>query len=330
MLIKSLKQTWHAFGIVKLGLSPTNLTALKKQFTLLISMLVLVFVCISCDSEKSGMEIPPPNLPKPAHIIIVIEENHSDEQIIGSNNAPYINQLAEKGALFTNSAALTHPSQPNYLGLFSGSTQGVSGDECLLSKTPFTTKNLGSALLKAGYTFTGFSETLPQAGFTGCSFQQIPGNAYARKHAPWVNWQGNKKNNLPASSNQPMTNFPTDFNQLPTLSFVTPNEGNDMHNPIGGDAASILRADQWLKDHLSAYVDWAETNNSLLIFTFDEGEGSNLNHNRITTFFVGPMVKPGRYNEAINHYSVLRTIEAMYNLTPSGNATQNAIASVWK
>ncbi|MGV8880332.1 MAG: alkaline phosphatase family protein [Sphingobacteriaceae bacterium] len=302
---------------------------MKKHFSLLAVVLILALVCISCDSEKSDMQIPRPKLPKPDHIIIIIEENHGNEQIIGSMNAPYINQLAEKGALFTNSSALTHPSQPNYLGLFSGSTQGISGDECLLSKTPFTTKNLGLALLKAGYTFTGFSETLPQAGFTGCSYHEIPGNDYARKHAPWVNWQGNRKNNLPASSHQPLTNFPTDLSQLPTLSFVIPNEENDMHNPIGGDAVSILRADEWFKKHLSAYVDWSETHNSLLIFTFDEAQGSSLTHNRITTFFVGPMVKPGQYQEAINHYSVLRTIEAMYNLTPSGNAKQKAIADVW-
>jgi hypothetical protein len=49
-------------------------------------------------------------------------------QIIGNSNAPYINSLATSGALFTNSFAVTHPSQPNYLALFSGSTQGVTDD----------------------------------------------------------------------------------------------------------------------------------------------------------------------------------------------------------
>lgn len=302
---------------------------MRKVHTL-ISLLLLILVFSSCDSEKSKKQAPKPQLPKPDHVIIVIEENHGYEQIIGSKNAPYINQLAEKGALFTNSSALTHPSQPNYLGLFSGSMQDVTSDVCLLSKTPFTTTNLGAALLKAGYSFTGFSETLPEAGFTGCTYQQVSGYTYARKHAPWVNWQGDKENNIPASSNQPLTNFPTDFSQLPTLAFVIPNEGNDMHNPIGGDEVSVLRADQWLKDHLSAYVEWADTHNSLLIFTFDEAQGSDLSHNLISTFFVGPMVKPGLYNEAINHYSVLRTIEAMYNLAPSGNATETAIKDVWK
>ena len=49
-------------------------------------------------------------IPTPAHVIVVVEENHGYSQIIGSSQAPYINSLATQGALFTNSFALTHPS----------------------------------------------------------------------------------------------------------------------------------------------------------------------------------------------------------------------------
>src|ERR1700738_4196298 len=56
-------------------------------------------------------------LPKPAHVVIVIEENHGYSQIIGSSQAPYINTLATEGALFTSSYAIAHPSEPNYLDL---------------------------------------------------------------------------------------------------------------------------------------------------------------------------------------------------------------------
>ena len=58
----------------------------------------------------------------PGHVIIVIEENHGYEQIIGSDSAYFINRLARQGALFTNSHGVTHPSQPNYLAIFSGNT----------------------------------------------------------------------------------------------------------------------------------------------------------------------------------------------------------------
>ena len=59
---------------------------------------------------------------KPAHIVIVIEENHGFSQIIGNPRAPYLNRLATAGALFTEAHGVVHPSQPNYLALFSGST----------------------------------------------------------------------------------------------------------------------------------------------------------------------------------------------------------------
>src|SRR5437879_10854288 len=64
-------------------------------------------------------------IPRPDHVVIVIEENKSFAQIIARSvtsktPAAYINTLASRGALFTNSFALAHPSQPNYLALFSG------------------------------------------------------------------------------------------------------------------------------------------------------------------------------------------------------------------
>ncbi len=82
-------------------------------------------------------------VPRPDHVVIVIEENHSYSEIIGSSSAPYINSLAAQGALFTQSYAITHPSQPNYLDLFSGSNQGVTDDSC---PHYFMTANLGLVL----------------------------------------------------------------------------------------------------------------------------------------------------------------------------------------
>lgn len=294
-----------------------------KTGFLIISLFAAAFYFISCKSKIK--------LPKPSHIVVVVEENHGYDQIIGSENAPYINQLAKEGTLFTNSEEITHPSQPNYLALFSGSTQNVDGDKCLEGDAPFMTANLGAALLKAGCTFKGYSETLPQMGFLKCSFQEKEGYNYARKHNPWADWQGSKENGLPDSTNQPFADFPSDFNKLPTVSFVIPNEGNDMHNiDLHGDTAAIRRGDEWLKDHLSNYVNWAMKNNSLLILTFDEDQKGSMIHNHIATIFVGAMVKREMNSSSINHYSVLRTIEGMYHLLPSGNADENAIAGIWK
>jgi acid phosphatase len=252
------------------------------------------------------------------HVVVVVEENHALQQIIGSPDAPYITSLAQDphGALFTQSFAITHPSQPNYLNLFSGSNQGVTDDTT--PATVFTTPNLASALLRKHLRFIGYSEGLPVVGFTDTS-----AGAYARKHSPWVNWQGGAgPGGLPATINQPFSAFPTNFRRLPTVSFVTPNLQDDMHD------GTVAAGDAWLQQNLGPYIQWATRHNSLLILTTDEDDGQH--NDQITTLFVGARVRHGAYAEPINDLNVLRTLEAMYHLPPSANeATAAPITDVW-
>src|SRR4051794_13301355 len=61
-----------------------------------------------------------------SHVVVVILENRDYAEIIGDKAAPYINAvLTRHGTVLTNSIALSRPSQPNYLQLFSGSPQTV-------------------------------------------------------------------------------------------------------------------------------------------------------------------------------------------------------------
>jgi acid phosphatase len=271
-------------------------------------------------------------IPRPDHIVIVIEENHNYEQIIGSSNAPFINSIARDAAVFTDAHGEMHPSQPNYLALFSGSFQGVTGDKCLKALTPFSTPNLGAALVSAGFSFKGFAEDMPSPGFLDCEHGVSPlthDYLYARKHAPWVNWQGNKVNNIPAELSQPMTAFPQDYSRLPDVAFVVPNMDNDMHN-IGdpGDAAAVQRGDAWLKKNLSDYIRWAKTHNSLLILTFDEDEFTPKNH--MLTLFAGARVRAGEYSEPINHFNILHTLEAMYDLPVTDSSKAVPVTDIWR
>jgi phosphatidylinositol-3-phosphatase len=72
----------------------------------------------------------PVPLPRPDHVLVVVMENKDPGEIIGNAAAPYLTGLARAGASFTDAHAETHPSQPNYLALFSGSTQGVTDNGC--------------------------------------------------------------------------------------------------------------------------------------------------------------------------------------------------------
>jgi acid phosphatase len=252
-------------------------------------------------------------LPRPDHVVVVIEENRGYAQIMDKrNSASYIHALAKRGLLFTASYGVSHPSQPNYLALFSGSTQSVTSNAC---PNTFATDNLASSLLNTGFSFASFAESLPATGDLSCM-----SGAYQRKHNPVSNWQGTR---LPTEINRSFADFPQDYSRLPTVSLVVPNQNNDMHD------GSFEAADEWLKMHIEPYVAWAFKHNSLLILTWDEDDNHEGNH--IVTILVGPMVKAGTSTQRINHYSVLRTLLDFYSLPALGASRDaEAIKDVWK
>jgi acid phosphatase len=240
--------------------------------------------------------------------VVVVMENHGYDSVVDNPNAPWINGL--RAAVMTNWHGVTHPSQPNYLAMFTGSTHGVTDDHCPVT---LRTPNLAAQLASAGLTFTGYSEGLP-ADPTACRVGD-----YARKHNPWVDVA-----DLPASVNQPMTAFPTDYSTLPTVSFVVPDLCHDTHD------CRTKEGDAWLRNALDGYVTWAGTHNSLLVLTYDEDDSETAG-NHIPTLFVGPMVAPGRYDTLGNHYTLLRTIEAFYGLPPIGEAAGSPrLTSIWR
>ncbi|MER5542111.1 alkaline phosphatase family protein [Streptomyces sp. NPDC002589] len=252
-------------------------------------------------------------VPTPDHVVVVVMENHAYSQVIGSSKAPYVNSLVSGGASLTQSYAETHPSQPNYYALFSGSTQGVTDDSCVdpgFSSAP----NLASEVIDAGRTWASYNESLPSDGATDCS-----SGDYAQKHNPWFGF-----GNVPTSSAKTFDEFPTDYSTLPQVSFVTPNLCSDMHD------CSVSTGDTWLKDNLGGYASWAKTHNSLLVVTFDED--NRLSGNRIPTVLYGQPVAAGSSSSTTyNHYDLLRTLEDSQGLTShAGNAdSANDITGIW-
>jgi phosphatidylinositol-3-phosphatase len=270
--------------------------------------------------------------PRYDHIVIVMEENRTPTQIIGDLvNAPYINSLATNGVIMGGMFAITHPSQPNYIHLFSGADQGILDDNLPpnFSTTPtatypFRTANLGAELIAAGFTFVGYSEQIESAGTNDWADYDPhsathPGIYYRRKHSPWVNWIAKVSpvpaNQLTNTLNKAFTQFPTNYAELPTVCFVIPNQQNDMHD------GSRKQGDDWLRNNLDAYAKWAKTNNSLLIITWDEDDFNNVN--QIPTILYGANLRDGTVvGGTWTHHNTLRTLEDMYGTTHAGAAAQ--------
>jgi hypothetical protein len=327
---------------------------------------VALFICASSAVAVAADSLSwPSGLPVYDHVVIVVEENKDFEQIFGGEfYAPYLQKLAAEGASIARMFGEEHFSQGNYFWLFSGSNQNVGFLDQVPSRAnhpdyPLMASNLGEQLIKKGLSFKGYSESLPAIG---SEVNTDPPNSsgdscvYGRKHVPWISF-ANVPNSttVDTSSNLRFADFPSDYTNLPTVAFVIPNLNDDMHN--GKPAKSIPAGDDWLRQNIDNYYQWAKTHNSLLIVTFDENDdkeryngltnplvsasgtyppADQLNQhlldlqNRIVTIFAGAHIKSGLKPDAyaegkgVTHVNILRTIEAMYGLPKSGAQQPNA------
>ena len=315
--------------------------SLLKTLSIFLTFLLFSVSILSAPSPAFAQAVLPRSLPWPSglpvydHVVIVVEENKDYEQIIGNKKAPYINEVLRKeGATLTRMYGEEHHSQGNYFWLFSGSDQGV-GYIDQVPHSSINASNLGSELIRTGHSFKGYSEGLPETGSV-VDRQDL----YARKHNPWISFANLPNGKTVATSSNLCfpQDFPSDYNALPTVSFVIPNLINDMHN--GKLPASIAAGDHWLKKNIDGYYQWAKQHNSLLILTFDESDEFTITggltnpadknpgkRNRIVTILAGAHIRPGSYPEekGVTHVNLLRTLEAMYKLDRSGGQPLNAL-----
>ena len=121
----------------RLELSTTEDFSLRSRF------LGLIFACLVVARFAPAADTH--TAPAPQKVVIVVLENHDYEQIVADKvNAPFLNSVISQGLLFTNAHGTDHPSQPNYLALFSGGDQGVSSR----NSTPGNALNLNLLAVK--------------------------------------------------------------------------------------------------------------------------------------------------------------------------------------
>jgi hypothetical protein len=254
--------------------------------------LILLIHILSCNksTEIKSNQVSYVVANPPTHVIVVMMENHGYSEILNNASAPYINSLANNGILFTNFHGVTHPSQPNYVALFSGSTQGITDDVCVVNK--FDAPNLYGKLNAIGKTCAWYSEDLPNTGST-INREGL----YVRKHNPSSDFKS-----VPDSVNKMFSELRLD--NLENLVFITPNLNHDMHN------GTVKEGDDWLKTNCGQLADWCKSNNGLFIITFDEDEGTD--ENGIPVIFYGANVSAKTVDTKYDHYNLTKTICAIF------------------
>jgi phosphatidylinositol-3-phosphatase len=251
--------------------------------------------------------------PSPAttrHIVLIVFENKGFSEVIGSGCCPYLNTLAKRGLLATNSFAITHPSLPNYLAMTAGSTFGrTSDDTAPLVKG----ENLFHQLQKAGVPWKAYQETMPSPCFKGDSAGSDPAT-YELHHDPAMMFANVSGDPAACANVVPLTKLAGDASagRLPAFAFITPNNCNNMHS------CANAKGDQWLKQWMPKILTALDPN-GVAIITFDEGSGES-GAERIATLLVGPGVRPGTLGKRITHYSLLAGLEQAFGLPRLGKA----------
>lgn len=293
------------------------------------SVLVLTLPLFSCGSSSGGPHLPPPastagaTVPAIGHVVVVVEENHPYEGVIGNSSAPYLNSLATNYSLATQYFADTHPSIGNYFMLTTG--QIVTNDDSFTGTV--NVDNLSRVLTAAGKTWKSYAESLPSVGYTGGD-----SGPYLKRHNPFSYFTDVVSSSTQSQNLVPFSQFSQDIaaNALPSFSFVIPNANDDAHD------GSLAAADSWLQTNVAPLLASPQfQQDGLLIVVFDESDTFDLANGggHVAAVLVGTKVKLG-YRSAtfFQHESTLRLIlEALgVNSFPGKAATAPSMAEFFQ
>jgi len=250
-------------------------------------------------------------VPQFAHVFIVVEENHSYNNVIGNASMPYLNNLAAANGLATQYYANAHPSLPNYFTLTTGEGISITGTQGDAYSGVVTQDNVVRALIAAGKTWKCYAEALPSAGYLGPN-----SGAYVRRHNPFAYFSDVQSSLGQAANVVPFTQLAADIsdNALPEYAFIVPDLNNGAHDCPAGmasctDAQKLATADQWLATNIAPLLASAVFRNSLLIVVFDEAEDTDAEHGggHVPAIIVSPLAKPGYQSTTLyQHASTLR------------------------
>jgi len=238
-----------------------------------------------------------PGQPTFSHVVLVVEENHSYSEVVGSASMPYFNSLASQYGLATQYFANAHPSLPNYLVLTTGLTETFDNNFA----GTIEDDNVVRELTKAGKSWKAYIESLPSPGYMGANT-----GAYLRHHNPFSYLSDVESDPSQAARIVPFSQFGNDLGSdaLPQYAFVVPNVADDAHD------GSLAQADAWLQTNIAPLLaSSAFQSSGLLIITFDESDQSDVEHGggHIATLIISPKAKKGYQSTAVyQHQSALR------------------------
>ena len=205
----------------------------------------------------------------------IVMENHDSGQILGDDDAPFINGLAAQGAVAAGyHDSYVHPSEPNYIWMVAGENFGILNDnDPGAANTIDSHSHLADQIERAGLTWRAYEESMgPPCGL-------VSHDQYAAKHDPFVYFTDvNGWNGAAFAPQARCAEHIVDYSQLdvdiasgqvPDYVFITPNLTHDMHD------GTVADGDAWLAAEVPKILATdAYKNGGVLFLLWDEGSNS--------------------------------------------------------
>jgi phospholipase C len=252
--------------------------------------------------------------------MVIAEENHGYDQVIGNPDAPYLGRLA---AAYGN---VTHldagypsrcPSLAAYLLMTSGTTDGICDDKPPRAH-PLAGDNVFSQVAAGGRQWRAYAESAP----TRCALtnhdhylvRHVPATYYLAARADCARWAVPSGGVASGALHDDVA-----AGALPAFSFVTPDACDDMHG-AGGCAGDLVAAgDRWLADRLPSILAAPDyrAGRLVVIITWDEGTDTD---NHIPAIVISPTTHQVTAGQSVTQCSILRLIEEQLRLPLLGCA----------
>jgi phosphatidylinositol-3-phosphatase len=256
--------------------------------------------------------------------LVIAMENHTEGQVLGSGQAPYLTGLAARFGRPTQVDAgypTKCPSLAAYLLITSGSTHGVCDDRNP-SAHPISGDNLFAQVAASGREWRNYAESMP----SNCYPKNSSDELYAVRHAPapyYVSERDRCQNwDVPLGS---LTSGPLHSalasGALPAFSFVTPNQCNNMHAVPRCPLRAVQNGDAWISRWMPQMLASPDfTSGRLVVFvTWDEGTRQD---NHIPVVVLSASTQGIKVDRPYTQCSVLRTIQEILRVSLLGCAAQ--------
>lgn len=242
-------------------------------------------------------------------VLVVVEENHSVEQMRAG--MPYLAALGHLYGQALNYRAARHPSLPNYLAIAGGSTFGVGDD-----RSPASHRLPGRSVLGQATAKHLSAGTYAQSMSGTCALTGNRDRGYAVKHNPQAYFAAERAQCR--RSNRSDASFRADAaaNRLPTVGFLIPNRCSDAHD------CSLAAANTYLKKMLHPVRLSKDFTSGRLavIITADEDDSRGPNYVYTAVLQAGVHGKVSR--APLSHYSLSRLLSEVSGSKPLRSAAK--------